>query len=66
MNAQCKASLGRDCASNTLLSSGQLAGAANANAISYFNNNAVKGASVMDPSKVGAYVQNNAGTGKIN
>ncbi|KAF8672499.1 Pectate lyase [Rhizoctonia solani] len=66
MNAQCKATLGRDCASNTLLGSGQLAGAANGNAIGYFNNNAVKGASVMDPSKVGAYVQNNAGTGKIN
>ncbi|CAE6375881.1 unnamed protein product [Rhizoctonia solani] len=66
MNAQCKATLGRDCASNTLLGSGQLAGAANGNAVGYFNNNAVKGASVMDPSKVGAYVQSNAGTGKIN
>ncbi|CAE6435064.1 hypothetical protein RSOLAG1IB_10822 [Rhizoctonia solani AG-1 IB] len=66
MNTQCKATLGRDCASNTLLGSGQLAGASNGNAIGYFNNNAVKGASVMDPSKVGAYVQNNAGTGKIN
>ncbi|KAJ1302474.1 hypothetical protein OPQ81_002792 [Rhizoctonia solani] len=66
MNGQCRATLGRDCASNTLLGSGPLADAANANAIGYFNNNVVKSASVMDPSRVGAYVQSNAGTGKIN
>ncbi|CAE6447203.1 unnamed protein product [Rhizoctonia solani] len=66
MNAQCKASLGRDCVSNTLLGSGELAGTSNADAISKFTSSAAKGAQVMDASKVGAYVQTNAGTGKIN
>ncbi|CAE6526192.1 unnamed protein product, partial [Rhizoctonia solani] len=66
MTAQCKSSLGRDCVSNTLLGSGELAGAANTAAISKFTANAAKSADIMDPSKVGAYVQDNAGTGKIN
>ncbi|KDN43030.1 hypothetical protein RSAG8_06353, partial [Rhizoctonia solani AG-8 WAC10335] len=78
MNAQCKATLGRDCVPNTLLGSGALAGTSNANAISKFTSSAAKSAELerstrpgrvfvaSDPSKVGAYVQTNAGTGKIN
>lgn len=66
MNSQCSSGLGRACVSNTLLGSGEIKDSAYTAAIGYFNSAAVKGASVMDPSKVGAYVQTNAGTGKIN
>ncbi|KAJ1305457.1 hypothetical protein OPQ81_000467 [Rhizoctonia solani] len=65
MKCRCRATLGLDCASNTLLESGQLEGAANAGAIGHFKNNAVKSARVIDPSRFRAYVQTNARTGKI-
>ncbi|KAF8608768.1 pectin lyase-like protein [Ceratobasidium sp. AG-I] len=64
--AQCSTYIGRSCYANSLLSSGTL----NRNdigAVPYFSSaSVVKSASIMAASSVGAYVQANAGLGKVN
>ncbi|KAG8689953.1 hypothetical protein FRC08_010731 [Ceratobasidium sp. 394] len=64
--AQCSSYLGRNCYTNTLLSSGTL----NRNdlgTLPYFSSaSVVKSASIMDASLVGAYVQVNASLGIVN
>ncbi|KAJ1302352.1 hypothetical protein OPQ81_001166 [Rhizoctonia solani] len=66
MNAQCSATLGRNCVSNNLSGSGSLTNTANSGAISAFTASVVKSASVMDSSAVASYVLANAGLGKVN
>ncbi|CAE6463197.1 unnamed protein product [Rhizoctonia solani] len=58
--------LGRSCVANTLLSSGELANAADTSIIGSFTNSAVTGATVKTASEAATYVQANAGTGIVN
>jgi len=64
--AQCSSYLGRDCYTNTLLSSGTLS-RNDLGTLSYFTSaTVVKSATIMAASAVGAYVQANAGLGIVN
>ncbi|CAE6482269.1 unnamed protein product [Rhizoctonia solani] len=65
-SAKCTSSLGRSCVANTLLSSGELANAADTSIITSFTSSAVTGATVMTASEAATYVQENAGTGVVN
>lgn len=64
--ATCSSSLGRNCVANTCLSSGTLSRKETAGVSAFKGVSAVTGATVMDASLVGAYVQAHAGTGKVN
>lgn len=64
--ATCSSSLGRNCVPNTCLSSGTLSRKETAGVSAFKGVSAVTGATVMDASLVGAYVQAHAGTGKVN
>ncbi|CAE6439514.1 unnamed protein product [Rhizoctonia solani] len=67
MNAQCTASLGRSCMSNTLAGgSGTLTNTANNGILGSFTASVVKSASVKNPADVVAFVTANAGLGKVN
>ncbi|CCO32743.1 putative pectin lyase F Short=PLF [Rhizoctonia solani AG-1 IB] len=67
MNAQCSASLGRNCVSNTLAGgSGALTNTANTGILGSFTASTVKSASIKNPADVVAFVTANAGLGKVN
>ncbi|KAH7332813.1 putative pectin lyase D [Rhizoctonia solani] len=67
MEAQCKATLGRNCVSNTLAGgSGTLANTANNGILGSFTAAAAKNASIKKPSEVVAFVMANAGLGRVN
>ncbi|KAH7345688.1 putative pectin lyase D [Rhizoctonia solani] len=64
--SSCRSYLGRNCYSNTLLSSGSLH-RTDTSALSAMSSvSAVRSASIMDASKVGSHVQANAGLGIVN
>ncbi|KAG9104341.1 hypothetical protein FRC06_003387 [Ceratobasidium sp. 370] len=64
--ASCSTYLGRNCYTNSLLSSGSL-NRVDIGAVPYFQSTStVKSASIMDASQVPNYVQNNAGVGIVN
>ncbi|KAF8721914.1 Pectate lyase, partial [Rhizoctonia solani] len=65
MNAQCASAIGRNCVSNTLVSSGSLINAANSGVLGDFKQSFVTSNKVMDASAVKSYVLANAGLGKI-
>ncbi|KAF8668347.1 Pectate lyase [Rhizoctonia solani] len=65
MNAQCASAIGRNCVSNTLVSSGSLINAAKSGVLGDFKKSFVTSNKVMDASAVKSYVLANAGLGKI-
>ncbi|QRW23032.1 pectate lyase [Rhizoctonia solani] len=65
MNAQCANAIGRNCVSNTLVSSGSLSNAANSGVLGDFKKSFVTSNRVLDASAVKAHVLANAGLGKI-
>ncbi|CEL58470.1 pectate lyase, putative [Rhizoctonia solani AG-1 IB] len=65
MNAQCASVIGRNCVSNTLVSSGSLPNAANSRVLADFKKSFVTSNKVLDASAVKAHVLSNAGLGKI-
>ncbi|CUA76929.1 hypothetical protein RSOLAG22IIIB_02409 [Rhizoctonia solani] len=64
--AQCSSYIGRKCVTNTLLSCGATNRKETGGVSAFKGASAVTGATVMEASQVGAYVQAHAGTGKIN
>ncbi|KAH7325158.1 pectin lyase fold/virulence factor [Rhizoctonia solani] len=65
MNTQCSSAIGRNCVSNTLVSSGSLSNVANSGVLSNFKKSFVTSNKVLDASAVKAHVLANAGLGKI-
>ncbi|KAF8705914.1 Pectate lyase, partial [Rhizoctonia solani] len=64
--AQCSSHIGRKCVANTLLSSGTPNRKETGGVSAFKGVSAVTGATVMESSQVGAYVQAHAGLGKVN
>ncbi|KAF8678218.1 Pectate lyase [Rhizoctonia solani] len=64
--AQCSSHIGRKCVANTLLSSGTPNRKETGGVSTFKGVSAVTGATVMESSQVGTYVQAHAGLGKVN